>query len=194
MLRSFVFGGFGFVMALAAHAEPVTGKDAKRQLFLTQDAEVEVLAEAGLSEKDAAVLGMVAGAQSYYGAVALSPDEGLYAETTVAAAAYHDTETASAAALTGCEAKRKGKAPCVLVALVRPKGWEAGRIQLSAAATEAFGADYSKARAPKAMAVSVATGLWGIGSGEGAVEAALADCAARGNAVISSDCAIVIAE
>ena len=121
---------------------------------------------------------------SYYAAIAISPDEGLMSEATVAAANYHTVEAASAVALSECNAKKQGAADCVVVALVRPEGWQAQPLQLSSDATAAL-ADY----AGGAMAVSAATGSWGLGD---TPEAAVAACVDRNAA--ATDCAAVIAD
>jgi len=175
---------------MAVAADPVTGKAAKSLLFAPEGAEVEMLGAGLLSESDAAALTMVAEAQPYYGAVAISPDEGLMAEATVAAANYHDTATATLVALAGCDAKRRGKTACVVVALIRPRGWVPRALQLSAAATAGFAKDY-KGRGGKALAVSASTGLWGIATGNGAAAAAAAACAAKATPP-AADCVVAV--
>lgn len=177
---------------MAVAADPITGKAARAVLFAPEGAEVEMLVPGLLSEGDAAALKMVAEAQPYYGAVAISPDEGLMAEATVAAANYHDTDAATLAALMGCDAKRKGASPCVVVALIRPKGWEPRGVQLSAAATVGFAKDY-KGRRGKALAISTSTGRWGVATGDKAVTAAVAACAAKAAPPVT-DCAVVVAD
>jgi len=177
-------------LGTAAAADPVTGKVARAVLFAPEGAEVEMLLPGLMSDSDAAALGMVAEAQPYYGAVAISPDEGLMAEATVAAANYHDTDTATLAALAGCDAKRSGQTPCVVVALIRPKGWEPRALQLSAATTTGFAKQY-KGRGGKALAVSASTGLWGIATGNGAAAAAAAACAAKATPP-AADCVVAV--
>lgn len=171
--------------AIPAFAEPVTGKAAKKLLFPVKGVEVELLEGSGLAKDQAVVLGMVAEGQPYFGAIAISPDDGLMSEATVAAANHHDTDAASAAALADCNARKTGKSACVVVALIRPKGWELRALQMSLAATTGFRADYP-ARAG-AMALSPSSGAWGIGAGEGAADAALAACAAT-----AKDCALAV--
>ena len=94
------------------------------------------------------------------------------------------------AALAGCDAARKGNAPCVIVALVRPKGWEARPIQMSADATEAFRKNYGGRGA--ALAVSASTGTWGMAKGDNAAVAAIAACAAKLTDV--KDCSVIVAD
>ena len=92
--------GLTAIMTLTAFADPISGKDAKKVLYAPLNAEVEILKSAGLGKNDAKALQMVGVAQPYFGAIAISPEDGLMSESTVAAANYHDTDAASAAALT----------------------------------------------------------------------------------------------
>lgn len=172
--------------ALAAQAEPVTGEAAGKLLFPAKPVAVEMLPQEVLSDSDAAALKMVGGGQPYYGAIAISPSEGMMVEATVAAVNHHSLEAADAAALKGCEDKRKGAKPCIVVAHITPEGWAARDLQLSADATAAFGEHYA---APGALAVSPSTGNFGMAKGEGAGDAAVAACAEKAKA---RDCAVVI--
>lgn len=185
----------GVVLAMVgatAQADPVTGKAARTMLYPTKIVEVEILPQSFLTDSDIAVIKQVAVQQIYYAAIAMSPDEGLASEATVAGANFHDTGAASVFALAGCEATRAGASPCVIVALVRPKGWEPRALHLSRDATDIARTDYQSAKAPKAFATSAATGLWAMAVGEGAGAAALAACAAKGEEV--TDCALVLAD
>lgn len=184
--------GIGLLLAGAAQAGPITGKAARALLFVSPGAEVEILPQAGLAAADAALLSAVGATQAYYGAIALSPDEDLMVDATVAAANFHDTDSASVAALAQCEAKRLGKTPCVVAALIRPTGWQQRGLQLSADATAGFLADY-QGGSGKALASSAATGLWGIATGKAAVKAAIAACAAKA-VPPPADCTVVIAD
>jgi hypothetical protein len=186
-MKKIVFGGLILVMILAsiAEAQVMDGKAAKKALFAPLKAEVEILAAAGLPADQAAALQAVGEAQPYYGAIAISPGEGLMAEATVAAANYHDTDAAAAVALAECNAKKKAAEPCVVAALIRPKGWDARGFQMSSDATAGFKADY-KAKGG-ALAISKATGAWGLSLG---AEAAVAACVARNEA--AKDCEVVI--
>lgn len=192
MRTGWVFGVVaGAGLAAAAGAEPVDGKSARAMLYSPKGTDVEVVPQPFLSDADLKIIETVAGQQKYYAAMAVSPDEGLVAEATVAAANYHDTEVAVSVALAGCDAARTGTTPCVVVALVRPKGWEPQVLQLSVDATEGMRKDYAGAKAPKGFARSAETGRWGMGQGEGAAEAALAACAAEAK---TADCELVIAD
>lgn len=166
-----------------AFAQTVTGDGAAMLLYPPRPAEVDMAPGDVLPKDQANMLAMVAKDQPYYAAIAISPDEGLMSEATMAAANHHTVEAASAVALSQCNAKKTGAADCVIVATVRPEGWEARPLQLSAAATEDF-ANYSGA-----LAISAATGAWGIGtSGDEAVAA----CVAK--QPTATDCAVAIAD
>lgn len=169
-------------LAGAAVAEPIDSKTAKKALFAPVKAEVEVLAAAGLPKDQAAALEIVGGQQLYYGAIAISPDEGLMSEATVAAANYHDTDAASKAALAECNAKKTGKTDCVVAALIRPKGWKDKGFQLSSDATAGFKDDDAGA-----LAVSPSTGAWGTGAD---ADEAVKACAAKNDQ--TKDCIAVI--
>lgn len=171
-----------------AMAEVLTGKAAKKALFAGSKVAVEVTNHSFLVDQQPEIVATVASQQPYYGAIAASPDEGLMSEATLAAANYHSVEAASVAALAGCDAARKGAAPCVVVALVRPKGWEARPLQLSADATAAFRKEYDGKGA--ALAVSAETGTWGMAKGANAPAAALAACAAKLTG--QNDCTVIV--
>lgn len=177
------------VATAPALAQTLTGKEAKKALFAPVTAEVEILPEAGLPEDQAAALVLVGQGQPYYGAIAISPDEGLMSEATVAAANYHDTASAGKAALADCNARKTGKSDCVLAALIRPKGWKDRGFTLSSDATAAIKSYPGKGGA---LALSASTGSWGMGKGEGAGDAALAECQGRNTA--AKDCALAVAD
>lgn len=176
----------------AAVAQVPSGDAVGPLLFPATGAVVEMLPQSFLTKEQAAILAQVGAAQPYYGAIAVSPDEGLMVEATVAAANHHSTEAAESAALAGCDAKRKGATPCVIVALIRPQGWAARPFQLSSGATTGFVDSFLKVRRDRAFAVSPSTGLWGIGKGRNSADKAVADCAAKAAGV--ADCAVVVAD
>ena len=177
-------------LAQMAMADVLTGKAAKKALFAGSDVAVEVTKHSFLVDEQPQIVGSVASQQPYYGAIAVSPDEGLMSEATLAAANYHNVEAASVAALAGCDAVRTGAAPCVIVAVVRPKGWEARPLQLSADATAAFYKDYGGR--DSALAVSSGTGTWAMAKGANASEAALAACSAK--LVGQNDCNVIVVD
>lgn len=168
-----------------AHADTQTGAKAKKLLFPADKAEAVLVTPSVLPENQAAVLQQVGATQLYYGAIAISPDEGMMVEATVAAANYHSVEAASVAATAECDAKRKGETPCVVVAVIQPKGWKAKGLQLSSDATKGFKETYP--RKGGALAVSQVSGAWGVGVG---AEAAIAACAAKSDK--ATDCAVII--
>jgi len=116
----------------------------------------------GLSQTDIATLEQInlIQPQPYYAAMAIHPPSGLASDRTSLAANYHDEDNARAAALAACGAG------CTVVMAIRPQGWQPGRaLQLSAEATAALtGAYRALPRRARAMAISPATGQWGIGA------------------------------
>jgi len=179
-------------LALPVLADPVDTRTARDLLFRSDRVEVVRLDMSGLSEQEVTVLTTVAQTQKYYAAIAFAPDAGIMAEPTVMAANHHTPDSARAAAVEGCDARRgrNGRA-CVIALEVRPTGWEQRALMLSADATTAFNDDYRRGRGTRAFAVSLASGQWGIGRGDGAADAALAAC--QGDSTVS-DCAVVIAD
>ncbi len=189
MVRLLLKAGLMIGLAHAAHAQAPTGEVVAPLLFAPTGAVVEMIQPSVLPADQAEILKQVGAVQPYYGAIAVSPDEGIMVEATVAAANHHSTDAASAQALAACDAKRKGAKPCVIVALIRPEGWVAQPFQLSSGATADF-ADYAKVRRDKAFAISPSTGLWGQAKGRDAAAKALADCSAKGEK--PADCAVVV--
>jgi hypothetical protein len=182
----------GLALALAAIGLPALAQDlpnlreARRLVFAERGAvEVEVIDHDSLSDTDRAILQspQLSGAVSYYGAIAIAPGMGLASEATVAAANFHDEENARRVALDGCEAQRSSGPACIVVLVVRPEGWEPGRsLQLNTEATAALRGDYRRLGRSRAMAISEATGQWGIGADE---ETAVANCG-------QDDCRVVV--
>lgn len=177
--------------ALPAAADPVDARAAATQLFAADAVEVARYDLPGLSEQETAALMTVAQTQRYYAAVAFAPDAGIMAEPTVLAANYHSPEAARAAALTGCNERRQGGRACALALEVRPQGWQARALMLSADATQGFVDQYRAASGSRAFAASGSSGQWGIGQGRNAASDAIAAC--RGDSAVS-DCAVVIAD
>ncbi|MEX5730182.1 hypothetical protein Ga0609869_003535 [Rhodovulum iodosum] len=177
--------------AVAAPAEPVDGETARALVVDARAAEAVILPQPFLGEQDSKTLAVVAEQQKYYGAIAVAPSEGLLSTATVAAANYHDVATARAVALKGCDARRQGGRACVIVAEIRPRGWQARPLQLNADASAALHKQYRRGRGPKALAISPGTGQWHLEKGEGASAAALDGCAAKAR---TDDCRIVVAD
>lgn len=179
-------------LAGAAAAQVQTAASAAPLLFPATGAAVEIVPQKFITKQQEAILAQVGAAQPYYGAIAVSPDEGIMVEATVAAANHHSTEAATKVALASCDAKRKGASPCVIAALIRPQGWAPRPFQLSSGATTGFLEEYQKIRRDRAFAVSPSTGLWGVGKGRDAAAKAVSACAAKGKGV--SDCTVAIAD
>jgi hypothetical protein len=188
-MRNMVLSGFvAGVMATAAFAEPLTGAAAKGMLFPADAAQVQIVSGSPVTKDEANLLAGVVAQQPYFGAVAISPDEKLLeSKATIAVANFHSSEAAGAEALRQCDALRVAKTPCIVVIYIRPKGWDNRPLSLSSEATAGFGADYPAAKG--ALAVSASTGAWGIASGAGAGDAAVAACAKKS---ADKDCKVVI--
>ncbi|MGB3279847.1 MAG: 5-aminolevulic acid synthase [Pseudorhodobacter sp.] len=178
-----VLPGLGF-------AEPVSGKDALKQVFSPKGAEVEMLPLDGLSAENAALLQQVAQDYAYYAAVAIAPEEELLkSEATVLVANHHSVEAATQAALAGCNKARTSAKECAIVAVVRPKEWAPRDLQLSIEATIALEKDYGKS-GERAMATSAETGFFALAKGAGAQDAAVKACTDKG----AKDCVVVVAD
>ena len=177
-------------------AARVSGAQARRDLFSPKGAEVQVMKVPGFGKKEDEILRTVGKSQKYYGAIAVSPGDGLVNEATVAAANFHEIAPAEKAALAACTQRKKAKAACVVAARILPNGYKPGRgLQLSADATQLFDAEYVSAKGPKALAISRSTGLFGLGLGAGAAQKAVAACRAKAQQGQNvADCAVVISE
>lgn len=124
-----------------------------------------------------------------YGAVAISPDEGLVVDYIKGVSQHHSLEAARRAAIAYCDSqKTAGSAPCVVVAEVSPRGAKQSALTLSAAANSALRREYRKLATPRAFAISPSTGAYGFDRGDGG--RALEACA-RGGA---RDCIVVVAD
>lgn len=186
--------GLVLAAALAAPASAqVTGSAAEAALFPPDRAAIAFPEGVRLSRADRRTLEQVVVAVKYYGAIAYAPDRGLLSEATAAAQNYHTLAAAEAAALAECRSK-SGGAACVVAAHVTPAGYAPRPVQMSAAATEAFRADYLPARAPKAFALSAETGSWGFARGQRAAAEAVAACRDRSAGKAAADCAVVVAD
>lgn len=156
---------------------------AKRLLFDGRDSQLAIVQVPFLTETDIATLqAMPQAAQlKYYGALAADPTKGLQSDATQAAFNFHTLEAARAAALRACGAG------CVIVAEVRPRGYAPGRaLSLNQDATRAIeGRAFRRAGSDPAVAISPATGSWGLGGTPGE---AVGKCAAQG----ASDCNVAV--
>jgi hypothetical protein len=176
--------------ATTAQSAPLTGDVAKTMLFAVGDAQVQIVSGSPVTPDEAKLLATVVTDQPYFGAIAISPDEKLLeSKATIAVANFHSTEAAGNEARRQCDALRIGKSPCVVVAVIRPKGWDKRPLSLSSEATEGFRKSYPATKG--ALAISASTGSWGIASGNGAADAAVKACAAK---LADKDCSVVVTD
>lgn len=171
-------------------AEPLGFKQARGVVIDTGKTVAIVKSVSFLGEKELNILKGLRESIPFYGAVAISPTEGLYVEWINASGQFHSRAAAQAAAMAHCEANRKPASDkCVVVLEVVPRGWKEGlALTLSAPAASALRKSYRKLPKPRAFAISDATGDFGLARGDGA--RAIADCAKKG----ASDCRIVVAD
>jgi len=183
-----------FIMVTGpAAAEPVSGREAGRLLF--DAGQSRVIVSSRLDERGQQMVRLMVPLMEqqlgrkleYYGAIAMSPDEGFQSEASQSALNYHGVAAADSAALSACNANRRsGTRGCILAARILPPGYEERGLTLSTNATRALRDTYARARAPKALAASASTGAFAVGR----PDEALAACqrGARG----AGDCAIVV--
>ena len=181
-------------MALPVAAQDLPGRRDALRIVYDADADVEsvVFPHPSLNTAEIELLSNAIGQglmpqMVFYGAIAIAPDAGLADPTTTTAVGnFHDAASADAAARANCDAAREaGTAECVTVLIVRPAGWQEGApLQLSAAAAEALRGDFRQAARPRVLAISPATGQYGIG----------ADAAAANAACGAGDCRPVVAD
>jgi len=177
-------------IAIADPASPLRGRAARKLMYPPATAQARIIPQSFLSDDDLALIAQVAATQPYYGAVALSPSEGLRSRATLAAANFHDLENARAAALAGCnETKKEVSQDCVIVAEILPEGYAPRALSLSSDATAALTGIYRKGFGRKALAISPSTGKWAVAKGAGASAAAVADCTAKAAA---GDCVVAV--
>ena len=176
--------------ASGAVAEPVSGDMAAAMLFDPSAQAIQF--PAGVSEQKKPVLQtllplisqQMGVSTDYFGAIAYSPSEGLASRSLQGAFNFHSARAADRAALAACEAARPASSDrCSVVMRVLPRGYEARAVSLSRKATVGFWAVYSGKTGPKVLAISEATGAWGIGSTRAE---AVAKCAS--SAVNARDC------
>lgn len=191
-LRSILVAALLVPLTGIASAESLNFKEARKALPKGNRVVAEMPDTSFLSEKDQAIVLTLKDSIPYYGAVALSPDEGLYVDWLNAAGQHHSLMAARAAALEHCEANRKASsAKCVVVLEVSPKGAQPNAaLSLSAEAADALRSDYRKLKGNKAFAISPSNGTFGFARGDGG--RALAACSKVGAG--SKDCAIVVAD
>lgn len=184
------------LIALPAAADPLDTREARRQLYRADRAEVVQLDLPGLDAQQIQTLSNLAQTQRYFAALAFAPAAGILAEPTVLASNYHSIEAARAAALGQCDQRRAGQgAACVLGLEVRPAGFEDRTLTLSAEATEAFERRFRHTERPRAFAISPVSGAWGYSENatspaDAATQAVNRCAASKGDA----DCIVVVAD
>ena len=183
--------GLGAVApALAAEPSVLTGAEARDLMFRENGRTVEIAEVDFLGAPERRALEAYGEDFAYYGAMAASPGDRVDSGSAVALANYHSPEAAATAALEGCEARRQEGGPCIIVATINPRRFEARDLTLSVEATSALRGEYRRLEAPKAFAISPSTGAWAMARGDGT--RALDQCAARAGA--ARDCRIVVAD
>lgn len=195
-------------LAAGAAAQPVSERNARKMLFSPRVADLAVVRNGGLSAGQLSVIEAILAQMraevgaNYYGAVAVSPsffpmmaeDPGQAALSGLLqiAGQYHSVEAAARAALSACEAARKGgQAGCVLAAQMLPRKYAAQPVQMSVNATAAM-RSYRKGRGDKAMAISPTTPAFALARGDGAEGSAIAACNRAAQAYGAENCAVII--
>lgn len=171
--------------AMPSHAQQSAA--AARDALFGPRATLSIQGHAFLSDRDIATIRQMPQVTQlkYYGAMAAAPEAGFAAEATTGAFGFHDLDTARRAALRGCEERRAGGAPCVIVVDVVPRGYAPGRaLTLSQDASAAVRGGVLR-EAGGTMAASRSTGAFGVGADSAS---AVAACAGGG----AGDCAVVI--
>ena len=178
--------------ASGAAAESLSFKEARKMLPKGGRTVAELPDTSFLDKKQQAIVMSLKDTIPYFGALALSPDEGLFVDWLNASGQHHSLKAARVAALKHCDANRnKSSAECVVVLEVSPKGAEAGAaLSLSAEAAEALRGDYRKLKGPKSFAISDTQGTFGFAAGDG--PKALDACIKAGSG--AEDCRVVVAD
>lgn len=183
--------GLALIVALPAAAQ-ISEREARRQVAAPRGPVVAVADLDFLDAATARALEQYARQLPYYAAIAVSPGEPAANQVSPGAVNYHSPQAASRAALATCNAQRTTGGACVIVAQTVPRGYEPGRLTLSIRATEALRGDFRRLDAPKAFAISPATGQFAFARGDGA--RALARCNAAAAEQGERDCVVVVAE
>ncbi|WP_308917954.1 hypothetical protein [Jannaschia sp. LMIT008] len=173
------------LLALPATAQRVADQNAARGQLFGDRTVVSIQRHGFLTQGDIATLQAMPRVADlkYYGAMAAAPGAGLQAETTTGAFNYHSPARARAAALQGCEAKRRGGAACVIVADVLPRGFRPGQaLTLNQDASRAVNGRALR-RNGGVLAASASTGAWALGPD---AATARANCG-------QGDCQVVVA-
>lgn len=193
----------GLLTATHLSAEPLSFKEA-RKILPRANGKVELvsfpevvpakdmaaLAAANMKSDD--VFKAIGASLEGYGAVAISPDEGLLVEWISGVSQHHSIQAARDAALSYCNSKKnEDSADCEVIVEVAPKGAKVDdALTLSLAANSALRGPFRKMEKPRAFAISPSTGDFGMDRGDGT--RAIANCAAAANS--ATDCVVVVAD
>lgn len=201
-----VAGILALGLATTAVGEPLTPREAGRQLYKRAGFEAEILDLSALDPAMADEVGKLVAtladpqvavqmaSYGYYGAIAVVPDRPLAKDTMAISARLHSPDAAVAGAVAGCNALRpRDASECVAVALIVPKRNRARDFTLSQEATQAFRDDWVEGEGPKYLAYSPATPAWVIVGGAGGDAVALERCNEKAAALAAPDCVIGIA-
>ncbi len=195
-------GLVGVFAATQLGAEPISYKEARKVLpkdngkvtlvsypDVVPEKDLNALAAAKMKPKD--VFNAIGASLEGFGAVAISPDEGLLVEWISGVSQHHSLDAARTAAIAYCNGKKKpNSADCQVIVEIAPKGGKSVSLTLSAAAISAVRGAYRKLDTPRAFAISPSTGDFGMDRGDGA--RAIENCASAGNK--ANDCVVVIAD
>jgi hypothetical protein len=179
--------------------EVPSARTAHKQLYRTGNkmTEVRIVRRDLIPPNLIPVIESAAKIQKYYEAFAVSPTEGISSTSAFQAINFHTIASANAAAVNGCNAKKKSDSEdCVVVAEFLPKGYDGPRsFSLSAIASKEFSKKYRRSGKQKAFAISPTTGFWGravkAASIEQARAVAVAECKKQAAAVGGQDCVVV---
>ena len=187
------------IAGTAAHAEPMTGDAAKKQLFspsrmIMQIADLGQFAAGMRQSVNLTLDQMKAPSQmakfleagyGYYGAVAF-PVQGDGQVPPTIIAQLNTPEAASAAAIAACQQANGGQ--CAVAAQLLPRGYKTRDLTLSQAATQRVMDGWEDGGMPKYLAYSPTTHAWGIAKGPTAsARTAIESCK-------ESDCVVAIAD
>ncbi len=191
-LRCGVLAGIMACVGGAAFADSLTYKEARKAVPKGNRIVAELPDTSFLDDKQQAIVLSLKDTIPYYGALALSPDEGLFVEWLNASGQHHSLDAARAAALAHCNSNKKAaSAACVVVLEVSPEGAKPDApLSLSAEAADALRGEYRKLKGMKAFAISKTQGTFGFAGGDGA--RALDACAKAGAG--AKDCKVVVAD
>jgi len=198
----FAAAACGLIAAAPARAQDLPrARVAVKQLYKTgkKATEVKILRPDLIPAPLLPAIKRAATIQKYYEAMAASPSEGLQSGSAFQAINHHTAAAADAAAIAGCNAKKKkGSDDCVVVAEFLPKGYAGPRaISLSMNATKVFAGKYRRAFRNKAFAISPSSGEWGwvkrAKTLDQAKSGALAACAQKAAAKGANDCRLISA-